>query len=71
MKKLREMTPKKALILYGVCTVLWTAIVVLDVVNRAYHEDVVMFALKALCVPVWIVVFCTTLKRYRNGEYDE
>ena len=71
MKKLRQMTPKKALFLYGVCTVLWTAIVVMDVVNQTYTEDALMFALKAVCVPVWIVVFVTTLKRYRRGDYDD
>ncbi|MBE6971598.1 MAG: hypothetical protein E7446_05710 [Ruminococcaceae bacterium] len=71
MKKLRQMTPKKALFLYGVCAVIWTVIVVMDVVNGAYKEDMVMFALKAICIPAWIVVFFTTLKRYRNGEYDE
>lgn len=64
MRKPIQKDSKKAVILYGACTVIWTSMVVMDVMDRAYTEDAFLFALKAICVPVWIVVFATTLKRY-------
>ena len=71
MKKLRQMSPKKTMILYGVCAVLWTAFVVMDVMDRAYAEDVVQFALKAICLPVWIAGFVVMFKRYRKSKDEE
>ena len=71
MKKLRQMSPKKAMILYGACAALWTAIVIMDVVNRAYTEDAAQFALKAICLPVWIAGFVVMCKRYRKSKDEE
>ena len=71
MKKLRQMSPKKTMILYGACAALWTAIVVMDVVNRAYTEDMAMFVLKAVCLPVWIAGFVVMLKRYLKSKDEE
>lgn len=64
MRKPIQRDSIKAVILYGACAVIWTSIVIMDVVDRAYTEDVLIFALKAICSPLWIFVFITTLKRY-------
>ena len=71
MKKLRQMSPKTAMILYGVCAVLWTALVVMDVMNRTYTEDIAMFALKVICLPVWIAGFVVMCKRYLKSKDEE
>jgi len=54
-----------AVILFGVCAVLWTIRAVFEVANQTYHDSVFWYVFSILCAVIWIAAFVANLKRYR------
>ena len=57
-----------AVILFGVCAVIWTIRAVLEVVYQTYNDSVFGFVLNVLCAVIWIAAFVINLKRYRSNK---
>ena len=68
MNRLRQLTEKRGVLLYSVCAAIFCAIVVTDVINKTYSEDMVMFVLKILCIPVWIAMAVSAAKRGKGDK---
>ena len=66
MKKPSRLT----VILYGVCAVIWTIRVILEVAYQTYNDSVFWFVLNVLCAVIWIAAFVVNLKRYRANQED-
>ena len=66
MKKPSRLT----VILFGVCTVIWTIRAILEVAYQTYNDSVFWFVLNVLCAVIWIAAFVVNLKRYRANQED-
>ena len=55
-------------ILYGMCAVIWTVKVIVDIVYKTYNYSVFVFVLGILCALMWIYGFFTLMKRYRSNK---
>jgi len=59
-------------ILFGLCAVIWSIRVLLDVIYRSFYNDsvitVLMCGLNVLCAIIWIVAFVVQVKRYRSNK---
>ena len=60
-----------AVILYGLCAVIWTARIVLEVVYQTYTYSVGLFILNVFCAIIWTVGFVLNLKRYRTQKEEK
>lgn len=63
MNRLRQITEKHGVVLYSACAAIFCIIVAMDVVNKTYSDDMIMFVLKILCIPVWISMAVTAAKK--------
>ena len=68
MNRLRQLTEKRGVLLYSVCAAIFCAIVVTDVINKTYSDDMVMFVLKILCIPLWIAMAVAAAKRGKGDK---
>ena len=59
-----------AVILYGLCAVIWTVRVVLEVVYQTYTYSIPWFILNVFCAIIWTVGFVLNLKRYRAQKEE-
>lgn len=66
MNRLRQLTEKHGVLLYSACAAIFCAIVAMDVVNKTYSDDMVMFVLKILCIPVWIAMAVAAAKKKKK-----
>ena len=46
-----------AVILYGICAVIWTVRVIVEIVYKTYNDSVFMFVLGIFCALIWICSF--------------
>ena len=57
-----------AVILYGICAVIWTVRVIVEIVYKTYNDSVFMFVLGILCALIWICSFFILMKRYCSNK---
>ena len=60
-----------SVILYGMCAVIWTIRVILDVVNHTVYVPGFSFVLNVLCAVLWIACFVVNLKRYLSNKEEQ
>ena len=65
MMKISKLT---AVILYGVCAVIWTIRAIVGIVVREYDGSLFIFILNILCAVIWIVAFVIQLHTYRTKK---
>ena len=58
-------------ILYGACAVMWTIIVIRDIVNHTVYVPGFGFVLNVLCAVLWIACFVVNLKRYLSNKEEQ
>lgn len=66
MKKTRHLT----VALLGVCAVIWSIRVILEIVYQTYTDSIFWFVLNILCAVIWIAAFVINLKRCRSHKED-
>ncbi len=64
MKKTKLFT----VILYGLCAVVWTLRVILDIVYKQYDSAFAFFILRVLTAFIWIAAFVRWLLKYRSEK---
>lgn len=57
-----------AVVLYGICAVIWTVRAVVEIIYKTYQDSMLMFILSMLCAVVWVVAFLASLMKYRAGR---
>ena len=59
------------LILYGICALMWTVKVIVDIVeivSKTYDNSFFLFVLHIFCAVIWIYIFIVYLKNYSNKD---
>lgn len=59
---------KKTVILYGLCTTIWSVRVILDVVSKTYSDSLFWFCMNLACSVLWIVNFFIAFTKYRSNK---
>ena len=55
-------------ILYGICAVIWTVKVIVEIVFKTYNYSVFSLVLSIFCALIWICSFFILLIRYRSNK---
>lgn len=58
-------------ILYGMCAVVWTVKVILEVANHTNIVPGFWIVLDVLCAVLWIANFVVNLKRYLSNKEEQ
>lgn len=57
-----------SVILYGMCAIIWTVRVIVDIVLKTYNDSVFLFVLNIFCAVIWICSFFILLTRYLSNK---
>ena len=57
-----------AVILYGICAVIWTVRAIVEIVMKTYNDSVFLFILSIFCALIWICSFFACLISYRSNK---
>ena len=60
-----------SVILSGMCAVIWTIRVILDIVNHTVYVPGFGFVLNVLSAVLWIACFVVNLKRYLSNKEEQ
>ena len=64
-------TKRTALVLYGLCAVMWMIRVITGVVHKEYNDSVGFFILNVFTAFIWIAIFVVWMLKYRSGKDKE
>lgn len=61
--------PKRhTLVLYGLCTLVWTLRVIVGIADKEYDYDSVFFLLNVLTAFIWVAAFIRWMIKYRSEK---
>lgn len=60
-----------SLVCSGICAILWTIRVIMDLVSQAYLNSGFTFFLHLLCGVLWTIYFVVSLKRYYSAKKEQ
>ena len=55
-------------VVFGLCAVVWSVRVLLDIIYKTYNDSAVLFVLNALVALLWIGAFAVQLRKYRSAR---
>ena len=56
------------MILDGICALMWTVKVIVEIVSKTYDNSFFLFVLNIFCAVSWIYIFIVYLKNYSNQD---
>lgn len=68
MNKDNKNVSKRSVILYSICAILWSLLVVMELVFKTYDESGAILPIFASCAIIWDIIAIKKYRIYRSNK---